>query len=289
MAVVETFYPPTDTCIISREMNVPKTLFHYTSLENLALILENRTIRLFPLTTLDDPEEQLTADNSAIASRVFVSCWTDDKAESIPMWKLYTKLDSGIRIEMNNDPFVRYMYTEEEVKEILGNIPNEGVAGQLHFLPLELLLEQMCVSHLTGENVLNRIYYTDDEEYIRPTIATVENGQLHIATDKIGRYKNEYWDFQREWRYILVFSPLSLRDLPHLDIASSIAADAMNRNPGFRSMPFYDLHLRQDAIRSMRITTSPKMSPGNKLLLQGLLERMGLETNIQESDLTGKL
>ena len=37
-------------------------LYHYTSLESLALILKNRTIRLNPLDKMDDIQEQKTAD-----------------------------------------------------------------------------------------------------------------------------------------------------------------------------------------------------------------------------------
>lgn len=37
-------------------------LYHYTSLEKLALILKNRTIRLSPLDKMDDRQEQKTSD-----------------------------------------------------------------------------------------------------------------------------------------------------------------------------------------------------------------------------------
>ena len=60
-------------------------LYHYTSLESLALILKNRTIRLNPLDKMDDIQEQKTADIENIGKFVFVSSWTDDVVESIPM------------------------------------------------------------------------------------------------------------------------------------------------------------------------------------------------------------
>ena len=78
----------------------PSTLYHYTNLETLALILENRTIRLMPLTGVDDRQESMTADSSRIASFVFVSCWTDDSKESIPMWRMYASLEAGVRIAL---------------------------------------------------------------------------------------------------------------------------------------------------------------------------------------------
>lgn len=39
-------------------MEETKYLYHYTSLESLALILKNRTIRLNPLDKMDDLQEQ---------------------------------------------------------------------------------------------------------------------------------------------------------------------------------------------------------------------------------------
>ena len=48
-------------------------LYHYTSLESLALILKNRTIRLNPLDKMDDIQEQKTADIENIGKFVFVS------------------------------------------------------------------------------------------------------------------------------------------------------------------------------------------------------------------------
>ena len=60
-------------------------LYHYTSLENLALILKNRTIRFSPLSKVDDLQESRSRDLKNVGRFVFVSCWTDEKEESIPM------------------------------------------------------------------------------------------------------------------------------------------------------------------------------------------------------------
>ena len=44
-------------------------LYHYTSLEKLALILKNRTIRLSPLDKMDDRQEQKTSDVENVGGR----------------------------------------------------------------------------------------------------------------------------------------------------------------------------------------------------------------------------
>ena len=70
--------------------NIPQTLYHYTSLETLALILTNKSLCFNTLLNVDDIEEAETSDMGLLGKYVYVSCWTDEAAESIPMWQLYT-------------------------------------------------------------------------------------------------------------------------------------------------------------------------------------------------------
>lgn len=44
-------------------MEAPAVLYHYASLDTLALILHNRTIRFSRLDKVDDPQEQRSADS----------------------------------------------------------------------------------------------------------------------------------------------------------------------------------------------------------------------------------
>ena len=66
--------------------NTPDYLFHYTNIETLSLILANRTFRLTSLNQLDDLQEKETGDTPNFGQFCYVSSWTDDETESIPMW-----------------------------------------------------------------------------------------------------------------------------------------------------------------------------------------------------------
>ena len=59
-------------------------LYHYTSLETLALILKNKTICFNNLSYVDDMEEVQTKDLGKFGKIAYVSCWTSDSEESIP-------------------------------------------------------------------------------------------------------------------------------------------------------------------------------------------------------------
>ena len=64
-------------------------LYHYTNIETLALILHNHTFRFNSLDKMDDLQEQETADLKNAGQFCYISSWTDDVAESIPMWNMY--------------------------------------------------------------------------------------------------------------------------------------------------------------------------------------------------------
>lgn len=78
-------------------------LYHYTSIENLALILKNQTIRFTRLDCVDDVEESAVYENTVpMAKYTFVSCWTENEEESIPLWNMYTPQMRGVRIKMKS-------------------------------------------------------------------------------------------------------------------------------------------------------------------------------------------
>ena len=85
-------------------------LYHYTSIENLALILKNKTIRFTRLDCVDDVEESSVYENTVpMGKYTFVSCWTESEEESIPLWNMYTPQMRGVRIKMNSsDLFFKY-------------------------------------------------------------------------------------------------------------------------------------------------------------------------------------
>ena len=91
-------------------IEIPKILFHYTSLETLALILTNKTICFNTLLNVDDIEEAETSDLGLFGKFVYVSCWTDDVKESIALWQMYTPNMHGVRIQLPAFPFKQYYY-----------------------------------------------------------------------------------------------------------------------------------------------------------------------------------
>lgn len=269
----------------------PERLYHYTNLQSLALILNNQTLRLMPLTGLDDPQENQTADIQNLGRFFFASCWTDDQEESIPMWNMYASLDSGVRISLPTSPFMRYKANVTEFAEATG-IPKENIqieGDQYTFLPISDLASGIISPQaLSGDNILQRIIYTDDRNLLRPTILSSDYSSLDFKY--FGKVKNKKWEFQHEWRYIIQILPINVFDSSKT--VNKRLANVLARIIGNGQLPvppFYDLHIDPAILTEIEIVPSPKTSPGNRVLLDALLEKCGLTARIMESELVGLL
>ena len=84
---------------------IPSHLYHYTAFETLKLILQNETIRFTRIDLLNDPEESIIPmmDKNYMKS-IFISSWTDNEIDAIPMWKMYSGFD-GVRLKLPIDLF----------------------------------------------------------------------------------------------------------------------------------------------------------------------------------------
>lgn len=269
-------------------------LYHYTSLESLALILKNRTIRLNPLDKMDDIQEQKTADIENIGKFVFVSSWTDDVVESIPMWKMYTDPRCGVRIKLRKNPFLKHGTRGSDFEKVLGaTLEDEKSRTTVMdtFLDLTAMLEGGYVSPQGWSgDILTKIEYTNDLDKLEPSVGSCENGKNRIALGLLGKYKNTHWRFQNEWRYIMDFVPMNFSSNPQ-QIARYFSQTVLQMSTGIAEPPFryYDLDIDPKYFEEMEITCSPQMNAGNRTILETLVERYNPNATILESELLGKI
>lgn len=269
----------------------PEKLFHYTNLQSLALILKNETIRLMPLTGLDDPQENQTADIQNLGRFFFASCWTSDSDESIPMWNMYASLESGVRISLPPCPFKRYKGTQEGYAVATG-LPIDHICiegEQYTFLPIKDLASGiMSPQALNGNGILQKIIYTDDKSLLEPKISSDDSWSLDFGN--FGKVKNTKWEFQHEWRYLMLIIPFDvfgqLDNLPErfANVHHGIVCGSLPS-----ACPYYDLKIDHDLLSQIEIVPSPKMSSGNRVLLDSLLKQYGMSGRIMKSELIGLL
>ena len=114
-------------------------LYHYTNVSSLAMILQNQNIKFNPLTVLDDSEEEQIQDAQKYAKYCFVSSWTDDEHESIPMWNMYTNMAEGVRIRLPKNPFREYFLTKDDFYYMQPEYTVTGDGFKIIIPPNELL------------------------------------------------------------------------------------------------------------------------------------------------------
>lgn len=272
-------------------MKEPAVLYHYTSLETLALILRYRTIRFSRLDMVDDPQEQRSADSQNLGKMKLVSCWTSSDEESIPMWREYAGAECGVRIQMKSYPFKQYSVSNESLNKLSSeavlNAPGGSFDG-LH-LPLEDFWDKNYLFFETARNIemLHEVEYTNDESLLFPKVINAfENGRLVADLNALGVHKTTAWSYQKEWRYILTAVPIGIDSVINERLDQIVRANDVildKCDPGIP--PYYDLVISDEAFSSMKIVSSPKMTPGNRVILNTLIEKYAPGIEVAESSI----
>lgn len=250
-----------------------RKLYHYTSLSTLASILTHRQIKFNNLTLVDDIEEGISSDVGNLGRYCFVSSWTEDGVESIPMWNMYSGLN-GIRIGLQENPFSIY-----EWKDPLN--PSETINSV--FSEKELFQENRYP--VIQDEILFKVNYTDDKTFLYPEIKEYVQNGYHVNIAKLGKSKNLAWKFQKEWRYALYFYPISLQELiTNRMVAKQKLKQNLYSNADIMPSCIY-LHIREECFDDFEVLCGPKMNDGEKIILKCLLEKYSPKTIVRESNL----
>ena len=91
-------------------------IYHYTSIETLALILKNKNIRFNSIKNVDDINETEFSDENGLnfSHHTLISCWTDNEDENLAFWNMYTPNMQGVRIKLPRSIFKIYEFYSSE-------------------------------------------------------------------------------------------------------------------------------------------------------------------------------
>ncbi len=229
---------------------IPATLYHYTTIETLALILESGKIRFNSIDRLDDLTEPFSKDFGNIGSLVLVSCWTDSSEESIAQWSLYSKNGTGCRIELPSDLFTKNI--EHKSDDIF------SIDKELNLLyPVNNLFQIKYKSSIELRNIR-----TEDK----------------FDFSHLGKTKNEQWAFQREWRFILY--QVSKKML------NSITDSQIQELKDFSfKYSYYDMEIRPEVFQKMKITLGPQTTDAEKIIVNSLTSKYNQTATVHFSKL----
>lgn len=269
-------------------MEIPKYLYHYTNIDSLALILKNKTIRLNSLDKMDDLQEQETADIKNLGQFIYVSSWTDDEKESIPMWNMYANIKAGVRIKMVANPFKRHKTLVTNILKAGYSIVGNPNAELDTFLPLEDMMDKnyFVAESYSGE-ILKKVQYTMDVSLLYPPVNHSDEQKIKIETGILGIYKNQHWKFQKEWRYRMTIVSFVFGSPSEMEKQFTLTANKIYRGMEKQVFPYYDLQIDEEAYRQMEITLSPRITPGNRELIMNTILRYNPHITVKDSCLLG--
>ena len=226
-------------------------IYHYTSVEVLALILKNKTIRFSRLDRVDDPYEYgFIKDGHNPAKFTYISCWTKNSIESIPQWIIYGNQRHGVRISFESDN--------------LFDIKNEGVYNRW-FTNEEMKKMDVVIPPILDNDILYDIQYVDNPKSYTANIFPLVNGENAIDFKEIGRYKTKDWSFQDECRYKIHAFPKNIK-------GSSIPLLLANliKNDIYPHEEFIDIPLKETALDDIEILLGPDSSQAEHIIVEAL-------------------
>lgn len=258
-------------------MNLPRHLYHYTSIEALASILKNRTIRFCALNTVDDLSEGITSDLDSIGQWFLVSCWTDNKNESIPLWNMYSSNMKGIRIKMTAFPF---------------NNPHYKSNGEYSFFPEVMTHEGQKLDFILSfpKEKLYKVQYLRQKKEISLFEKDSNGGQnkYNFRPEEIGKYKHATWAFQKEWRYKIFLMPNELMTFHEKEFSSESEAWKELQKMFIRTKGlvwYHDMEINEDAFNNMEILTGPRCDEAEFTIIDSLLSRYNRNARVVKSKL----
>ncbi|MCP1145787.1 DUF2971 domain-containing protein [Lysinibacillus endophyticus] len=248
---------------------LPNSLFHYTSVDTLEKIITNKSIRFNRLDKVNDPEEALTANLENANTLVFVSCWDDERNESIHMWNMYGDNFKGVRIELPIDMFKG----RDNIR-----VYEKGGAMFKYAEMIDIDRKDFSLGMRTSSIFgPNKVAYVDNRELLISKAVYEESDFIHVNLYDLGLFKNKYWHIENEWRYKIIGL---MEEVNYPNDAFTRDILDLKRYPVNQTEIF--VQLDESVFKEMKITVGPKCNEDDytKLIHLSNLYNCKLEKSI---------
>lgn len=265
------------------ETYIPKRLFHYTSINSLAMILHHRTLRFTKISNLNDPLEGRTADLDGAARLIFCSSWTAYEEDTIPMWKMYSEL-VGVRLAVSPSRMFKNA----------GEIKREGSGpGSFNYAKLTPELPYSTKGNtrfFSQRHSFQDIWGPDAVRYEEPhravadqvtgTAASIRDGErvedLIARLTQVGLLKSKHWEFENEVRFRLTFNRfISIKGLSPEEFCDVMEVDS----------DYIDVSLSDNFFEGASVLLGPLCEPAHEILIESLIEKYAPSVTISKSDI----
>ena len=249
-------------------------IYHYTSTETLALILKNKTLRFNNAKFVDDPNEAITKDYVSMQDYVFISCWSNEAIESIPLWKIYGNNCHGVRLE-SDTKYIHFEGEETPLNGIYKVVENVKKEVESDYFINVWQLNKPSINHYFETN------YSDKERIFKKDTSTPTKKSWEYQVDAAFNTKATCWAFEKETRFILLgcsLEPSKAKNNWQLVFNNITEKKRI-------SSRFVDLMLFNDFFNNLTITTGPLQNESEKIIVQSLVQKYNQNIKVLDSKL----
>lgn len=282
----DTFYDTFDKKYTDLDKSCPGYLYHYTTLQKLALILDSKKFRFTRLDILNDPLEGRVRNGKSLSDRVgqssYVSCWTQNERDEIPMWKLYTDDLDGIRLRLRSHLFHQCLdstgsaHSRNREDTLVGTVTRDNVESPRHYQIS--LLEKNGIERIDYDAHPMQVVYDDCylPEFYKNYEADLGNGPLDLYTSNwgaLGRIKKEDWQFEQEWRFRIFL--LYNRDGEFIEQGNKSQPLYEDENVTIATDALY-IRFHPETFQGAELRLGPKCTEAHRILVESLLKSFNI-------------
>lgn len=248
-------------------------LFHYTTIDSLAYILNSRSIKFNRLDQLDDltESEEFGAHNPL--RYTFSSSFTWDDRENIALWKMYANMETGVRLEFDSDSMFTPKQTDLPSHTLTGNMIPKSIPTSLKSTDIVnddfilIFWGPMEIQNLGCGMYLKKVEYTDNIKDIYKSLLKFDPLTKEVEYNHwdFGFYKSKYWEFQKEVRLLIYTVPNchSKNDFDHL----------LSKDKQLETTSLF-VPLSNFALDNLRIILSPKATDASRFIVESLTSNL---------------
>ena len=244
---------------------------HYTNIEGMLHILQEREFLANRIDRVDDKEEAsyLQPLSEEQACMPYITCFDYKEDESIPLWCMYTKPETGVllkfKIKESKTSFTfrqGFIDFDRKVKAFISENKYVeypfGTSREVFQYPVSVLTGMTDVVY--NESVLsNSFVWINDER--------------HLNLTALSGIKSKDWEFQHESRLVTTFQ-LSRSDGQEQEIDNYI---------------YLKIPIHYGNLEILEITFSPWMGEKTKEVIKREVDMLNIPVEYKDSKYTGKI
>lgn len=234
--------------------NKRRYLYQYTNFDSFLHIAMEHTLLFNRIDKMNDRQEAELFKNEEVARLVFISCFSTQQEESIPMWNTYTQKNEGIRlkIEITKEKVFDSIFDDSKnIVDLSGK--TIGQIGRAN--------GSYDINDWLADISQSDIWYKDSKEIDE---FSIKEGNVYCL-NRMAVVKDKAWNYERESRFILKLR--TVRD-----------------NVEIPNITGFLVPINFENIKTLEITFGPWMDDCKKNCIKDVVEKYLPRINVKFKD-----